>query len=104
MTRYYKDFEEFHTRTQDRKTKYAKTVWSVMPAELREDMDLAAVEVFGVDRAIKLFTSVKFENLMSQEYNYAYFNLNIDSSSAKELTKELENYIQRECDGSRLNQ
>jgi hypothetical protein len=104
ITRYYKEFEEFHTRTHDRKTKYAKTVWSVMPAELREDMDLAAVEVFGVDRAIKLFTSVKFENLMNQEYNYAYFNLNIDSSSAKELTKELVDYIQREGDGNRLTQ
>ena len=104
ITRYYKQFEEFHTRTRDRKTKYAKTVWSVMPAELREDMNLAAVEVFGVDRAIKLFTSAKFENLMNQEYNYAYFNLNIDSSSAKELTKELEDYIQREGDSSWLNQ
>lgn len=104
ITRYYEEFDEFHVRSRDRKTEYARTVWSVMPAELREDMNLAAMEDFGVDRAINLFTSTEFQSLLNQEYNYAYFNLNVDSSSAKKLVKELENYIQRMGDGSRLTQ
>jgi hypothetical protein len=99
ITRYYEEFDEFHTRSRDRQTEYAETVWSVMPAELREDMNLGVMEDFGIDRAIELFTSTKFQSLLNQEYTYAYFNLNIDSSSAKELSKELENYIQRAGDG-----
>jgi hypothetical protein len=98
ITRYYEEFDGFHTRSRDRKTEYAKTVWSVMPAELREDMNLEVMEDFGIDRAIELFTSTKFQSLLNQEYNYAYFNLNTDSSSAKELAKELEDYIQRAGD------
>ena len=95
IARYYEEFEEFHTRTRDRKTEYAKTVWSVMPAELREDINLAAMEEFGIDRAINLITSTEFQNLLNQEYNYAYFHLSIDSSSAREITRELESYIQQ---------
>jgi hypothetical protein len=104
ITQYYEEFDEFHTRTRDRKTEYARTVWSVMPAELRENMSLATMEDFGIERAIELFTSTKFQNLLNQEYNYAYFNLNLDSSLAKELALELEDYIQRTGDGSRLTQ
>jgi hypothetical protein len=104
ISQYYEEFDEFHTRARDRKTEYAKTVWSVMPAELREDMNLAVLEEFGIDSAIELFTSTRFQNLLNQEYNYAYFNLNIDSSSAKELARELEDYVQRAGDGSRLTQ
>jgi len=99
ISRYYKEFEEFHTRARDRKTRYAKTVWSVLPGELRDDMNLATMEEFGIDRAIKLFTSPEFQNLLNQEYNYAFFNQNIDSSLAKQLTKELENYVQQLVDG-----
>jgi hypothetical protein len=104
ITQYYEEFDEFHTRTRDRKTEYARTVWSVMPAELREDMNLTAMESFGIEHAIEVFTSTKFQYILNQEYNYAYFNLNIDSSLAKELAIELEDYIQRAGDGSRLTQ
>jgi hypothetical protein len=104
ITQYYERFDEFHTRTRDRKTEYARTVWSVMPAELRENMSLAAMEDFGIERAIELFTSTKFQNLLNQEYNYAYFHLNIDSSLAKELALDVEKYMQRMGDGSRLTQ
>ena len=100
ISRYYKEFEEFHTRARDRKTRYAKTVWSVLPGELRDGMNLATMEEFGIYRAIKLFTSTEFQNLLNQEYNYAFFNQNIDSSLAKQLTKELENYVQQLVDDS----
>ena len=95
MALYYKEFEQFHMRARDRKTEYAKAVWSVMPAELRDGMDLVVLEQFGIDRAINLFTSTEFQSLLNQEYNYAYFNLNIDSASAKALTEELEDYIEQ---------
>jgi hypothetical protein len=103
ISRYYEEFDEFHTRARDRKTEYAKTVWSIMPAELRENMDLAAMEDFGVDHAIKVVTSTEFQKLLNQEYNYAYFNLNLDSSLAKELAKELDSYIKQLGDGSQAN-
>lgn len=38
------------------------------------------------------------------KFNYAYFNLNIDSSSAKEITKDLESYIQRLGDNRQVAQ
>jgi hypothetical protein len=73
ITQYYEEFDGFHTRTRDRKTEYARTVWSVMPAELREDMNLTAMESFGIEHAIEVFTSTKFQYILNQEYNYAYF-------------------------------
>lgn len=90
---YYEEFDEFYTRTRDRRTGYTKLIWSVLPGELRERMDLAAIEEFGIERALNRIISPEFQDLMHQEYNYAFFNLNVDSSSAKQLVEELENHI-----------
>ena len=104
ISRYYEEFDEYHTRTRDRRTEYAKTVWSIMPAELRENMNLAAMEDFDIDAALKVITSPEFQKLLNQEYNYAYFNMRIDSSSAKELVKELDSYIQNLGDSNQFYQ
>ena len=95
ISRYYEEFDEFHTRTRDRKTRYAEAVWSVIPGELREDLNLQSMEEYGIDRAIRLVTSDEFQELLNQEYNYAYFNLNIDSSSAQRIAGEIQDYIQQ---------
>lgn len=96
IVRYYDEFDTFYTRSRDRKTGYVDFVHSLLPAELREDMNLAAMDKFGTDLAIKRFTSIDFRNLLNQEYNYAFFNQRSDrSSSAKRLVKDLETYIQQ---------
>ena len=95
IARYYEEFDEFYIRSRDRKTRYAEFVWSALPGELRDDMNLAAMEDFGIDRALELFTSAEFQNLLNQEYNYAFFNQDTDSSSAKRLAKDLETYIEQ---------
>ena len=75
-----------------------------MPAELRENMNLAAMEDFDIDAALRVITSPEFQKLLNQEYNYAYFNMRIDSSSAKELVKELDSYIQNLGDSNQFYQ
>jgi hypothetical protein len=99
IARYYDDFDALYVRSRDRKTGYAMFVHSLLPAELRNDMDLTAMREFDIDRALGRVRSVDFQNLMNQEYNYAYFNLRNDSLPAKKLAIDLSNYIQ-ELDGS----
>jgi len=101
IVRYYDDFDTFYTRSRDRKTGYVEFVHSLLPAELREDMNLAAMEKFGTDLAVERFTSIEFQDLLKQEYNYAFFNQRTDrSSSAKRLAKDLEIYVEQ-LEGSR---
>lgn len=96
IARYYYDFEQLRTRSSDRTTRYAEFVHSVLPAELRNDLDLEAMERFGVDRALDRFISSEFQDLLNQEYNYAYFvRQNIDSSAAIELIASLEAEMMR---------
>lgn len=99
IARYYDDFDTLFIRSRDRKTGYVAFVHSLLPAELRDDMNLTAMEKFGTDRAVERFTSIEFQNLLSQEYNYAFFNMRNDSLSSKKLADDLESYIQQ-LDGS----
>jgi len=59
-------------------------------------MNLVAMEDFGIDRALERFTSIEFQNLLNQEYNFAFFVQRTDySSSSKRLAKDLKDYIQQ---------
>ena len=73
ITRYYAGFDTLYGRSRDRRSGYAAYVHSVVPAELRDDMGIADMEEFGIDRAVTRFTSEEFQDLLNQEYNYAYF-------------------------------
>lgn len=95
IARYYDEFDALYVRSRDRKTGYAMFVHSLLPAELRDDMNLTAMSKFGIDRALDGFRSVEFQNLLNQEYNYAYFNLRNNSLPAKQLAKDLLKYIQQ---------
>lgn len=98
---YYSDFETFYGRSRDRRSGYVQYVHSLLPAELREDMNLAAMEDFGTDRALERFTSTEFQDLLNQEYNFAFFVQRTDySSSGKRLAQDLKNYIQQLEGGS----
>ena len=93
---YYSDFETFFGRSRDRRSGYVQYVHSLLPSELREDMNLVAMEDFGIDRALERFTSIEFQNLLNQEYNFAFFVQRTDySSSSKRLAKDLKDYIQQ---------
>ena len=73
----------------------------MLPAELRDDMNLAAMEISGIDCAVKRFTSIEYQNLLNQENNKAFFIQHIEiGASRKRLAKNLEHYSQQ-LDGSR---
>ena len=69
-------------------------VTSLLPV-VEEDMNLEVMKEFDTDRAMERFTSVEFQNLLNQEYNSAFFKMEIDSAPAKQLARDLENYIER---------
>jgi hypothetical protein len=92
--RYYSDFETFFARSRDRTTGYVNFVHSKLPAELRDEMSFAAMEEFGANRAAEQFTSAEFQDLLNQEYNYAFFNRrNYIGPAAEQLADELLAYL-----------
>ncbi len=101
ILRYYAAFDTLYGRSRDRRTGYAAYVHSLVPAELRDDMRLANMEEFGIDRAVTRFTSAEFQDLLNQEYNYAYFTqrLNIRPTSVQLMT-DLEEHIRQLNGGS----
>ena len=96
ISRYYAEFDTFYGRSRDRRTGYAAYVHALVPAELRNDMEFADMEEFGIERAIVRFTSNEFQDLFNQEYNYAFFTqrLNFRARSAQ-LKTDLEEYTRR---------
>ena len=101
IARYYDDFDTLYSRARDRKSGYVRYVHSLLPAELREDMDFSAMQKFGIDRALEHFTSAEFQSLLNQEYNYTLFVQRTGFSTAgKRLAKELEDYKRRIDDGA----
>ena len=90
---YYGDFEEFYIRSRDRRTGYARFVWSAMPGELRDEMDLDNIKDFGLESTLRKIKSEEFRKLWNQEYNFALFNhMSISSEAAKALKADLEDY------------
>lgn len=90
---YYEDFEEFYIRSRDRRSGYARFVWSAMPGELRDEMTLDSVTDFGLEMTLKRIRSEEFQFLWNQEYNFALFNKRVSSEAAKALRADLEKYL-----------
>ena len=101
ISRYYAAFDTLYGRSRDRQTGYAAYVHALVPAELRDDMGLADMEEFGIERALTRFTSAEFQDLLNQEYNYAYFTqrLNFRATSVQLMT-DLEEHIRQLNGGS----
>lgn len=96
IARYYDDFDTLYNRSRDRKSGYVKFVHTLLPAELRGEMDFDAMQEFASDRAVERFTSADFQDLMNQEYNFTFFNQRTEfSASGRRLAKDLENYARR---------
>ena len=82
-------FESLHAR----QTNYVMYVHSAIPAELRDDTSLEAMQEFGLDYALKRLLSDEFRNLANQEYNTMLFIEALDFVSlAESLHSVVETY------------
>ncbi len=100
ISRYYGGMENEFDRLQGRHTNYVSFVHTAMPAELREDIGLEALEEFGIDYALKRLLSDEFRNLVNEEYNTMLFMQSIDfERNAELLYRNLETY-RRKLEGS----
>ena len=70
---YYETLESETLRVERRFTNYVQFVHSVMPAELRDDIDLESLEEFGADYALQRLLTDEFRNALNQEYNLMLF-------------------------------
>jgi hypothetical protein len=97
LSDYYRGAEDFVNRQRARVTGYPRFLHSILPGELRDDLDIEAMQIFGVERALERVQSAEFEDLMNQEYNFAWFKVRayqIQRDAAAKLVEELDAYIQ----------
>ncbi len=93
IVRYYADGEYQINRLRGRFTDYVSFVLSVIPGELRDDMDLDAINEFGVEFAMQRLLSEEFRRLANEEYNKMLFMENFDwQSPAESLLGQLGAY------------
>ena len=65
---------------------------TIIPGELRGEINLDAVNEFGVDYAIERLLSREFRNLANQEYNRLLFIENAQRQDIEGLLERLETY------------
>jgi len=93
IARYYEMLESEALRLETRFTNYVPFVHSVMPSELREDIDSESLEQFGTDYALERLLSDEFRGLFNQEYNLMLFMERLEVAEfARSLHDELESY------------
>lgn len=73
LNQYYVNFDNQHRRLLARRTGYFMYVHSFLPAELRDRLAMDAMNEFGVQHALEKILSHEFQDLLNQEYNFAYF-------------------------------
>lgn len=73
LSAYYNLYENNHRRTVERKTGYFMFVHSILPAELRQNITMEAINDFGIEHALEKILTEEFEDLLNQEYNFAIF-------------------------------
>lgn len=98
INRYYVSFENNHPRIVARTTGYFMFVHSILPAEFRQSINMEVIQDFGVDHALEKILSHEFQDLLNQEYNFAYFIQFMYPQYARysnELAAEVQAYIQQ---------
>lgn len=73
ISRYYEAVQSEALRVEARFTNYVPFVHAILPAELRDDIDLGALEEFGTDYALRRLLTDDFRDLLNQEYNLLLF-------------------------------
>lgn len=71
IVRYYQSIENEVTRIEGRNSGYTQFVHGVIPAELRDEMNMAAIREVGVEFAIRRLTSDEFRTIANAEHNKA---------------------------------
>jgi hypothetical protein len=80
-------------RVESRFTDYISFVHTVIPAELREEIDMDSLEEFGVEYALQRLLSDDFRNLVNAEYNALLFMESRDYEDlANSLLEDLDSY------------
>jgi hypothetical protein len=69
ITNYYRGIDNEVTRIEGRNSGYVQFIHGVIPAELRDDMNMAAIEEMGLEFAIERLTSDEFRIISNAEYN-----------------------------------
>lgn len=98
INKYYVDFNNNHNRVLARTTGYYMFVHGILPSELRQDIDMRAIQIFGVEKAFEKILSEEFRELLNQEYNFGYFlqrTYPLYASSADELSQLVTAQIRR---------
>ncbi|MDX1556464.1 MAG: hypothetical protein R3212_10595 [Xanthomonadales bacterium] len=96
LSDYYRAADDFVNRLRARTTAYPRLVHSILPAELRDNYNMAAAEAFGIERAIERIQSQETLDLIHQEYNFAWFaqrSYGIQRDLAQRLLEALDQYI-----------
>ena len=86
ISRYYEAVQSEALRVEARFTNYVPFVHAIVPAELRDDIDLGALEEFGTDYALRRLLTDDFRDLLNQEYNLLLF---LESREYQTLTQSL---------------
>ncbi len=87
---YYEGILAETRRVEERFTGYVPFVHSVIPAELRDGLDAAALERFGVDRAMDRVLSEEFRAILNQEYNLLLF---MEDRRYEDWTRQLDDTL-----------
>ena len=93
---YYLLYENNHRRTMARTTGYFMFIHKILPAELRGNITMEAINEFGVEHALEKIMTHEFQDLLNQEYNFAYFIENIYGQYARisgNLAAEVDTHI-----------
>jgi hypothetical protein len=86
ISRYYEAVQSEALRVEARFTNYVPFVHAIVPAELRDDIDLGELEEFGTDYALRRLLTDDFRDLLNQEYNLLLF---LESREYQMLTQSL---------------
>ena len=93
ISRYYEAVQSEALRVEARFTNYVPFVHALLPAELRDDIDLGALEEFGIDYALRRLLTDDFRDLLNKEYNLLLFLESREFQAiAQSLFEKLEAY------------
>lgn len=91
ISEYYEGMQRESLRVEARFSDYALFVHALIPAEMRDDIDLDTLEAFGTEYALKRLLTDEFRDLLNQEYNLMLF---MESRDYKEFTQSLFNRLE----------
>ncbi len=95
ITNYYLAIDNELTRLEGRNSGYVKFIHGVIPAELRDDMNMAAIENMGLEFALERLTSDEFRTITNAEYNKMLLMSNIPfESNILKMIERISDYRQ----------